>query len=153
MKNPNLSPQPTREFLLSRTQHLYRRAMVDVEAAIAGDLFNETFRLENPLPPVLPFGGVYHGLEGLRRYLAELAAHLRIEAFRLASIHLDGDTAVVTGLERSRFRQGGGSYEMEWVHLLRFDSRGRYAALREYNDTAALLAAWHEGAAKGGARP
>ena len=31
---------------------------------------------------------------------------------------------------------------MEWVHVVTFDSEGRYLRLREYNDTAAMLAAY-----------
>ena len=125
------------------TTRFYRHGLVKVEEAIAAGHFAETFVVENILPATLPIGGVFKGLGGLRTYLSELRQHLSIERFLIDRIVVADDEAIVFGTERSSWTGNGVAYDMAWVHVVRFDQRGRYAALREYNDTAAMLGAFH----------
>jgi 2-(1,2-epoxy-1,2-dihydrophenyl)acetyl-CoA isomerase len=124
-----------------RTTHFYRHALRDVEAAISAGEFAAGFVVDNPLPDELPVGGVFEGPDGLRAYLAQLGEHLKIERFSIERIVAGDGEAIVFGSERSSWIPQGGAYEMEWVHVLTFDAEGRYARLREYNDTARMVEA------------
>jgi ketosteroid isomerase-like protein len=120
---------------------LYDKVLVDFSKGEALNLFAPEFVLDNPLPTALPFGGLYQGVEGVARYMRETSATLDLLDFHVGDIFVDGDHCFVKGRERCRFRASGGIYEMEWVHAVLFDARGRYLRLREYNDTAAMLIA------------
>ncbi|MDG2111721.1 MAG: nuclear transport factor 2 family protein [Actinomycetota bacterium] len=112
-------------------------------------LFAEDGRLVNPLPEELPYGGVYVGPEGVRRYIDELQAALRIESLKASQMISSGDQVVVIGTERSRFHSNGQTYEMDWVHVNTVRD-AKIVEMREYNDTAAMLEAFRLPAAEGG---
>ncbi|MGH8611731.1 MAG: nuclear transport factor 2 family protein [Gammaproteobacteria bacterium] len=96
---------------------------------------------ENPLPEPIPFGGTFHGRDGVRRYLEMIFAHVEIKEFPITEHLVQGDTVVVLGSEASLVKTTGRSYRMDWVHVLRI-ANGRIRQLREYNDTAAMAAAF-----------
>lgn len=98
-------------------------------------------RLVNLLPEELPFGGVYEGPDGVRRYVEELQEHLRIESLKVDEWLCSGDRVVAIGHETSRFLANGQSYDMDWVHV-NIVRDGRIVEMREYNDTAAMLEAF-----------
>jgi len=104
-------------------------------------LLAEDFVLENPLPAIIPFGGTYEGAAGFVEYAQGIGAAIAIEDFGIDRILCDGDHVAVAGRERSRVVSTGRTYAMEWVHVLRI-ANGRIHHLREYNDTAAMLAAF-----------
>jgi ketosteroid isomerase-like protein len=96
---------------------------------------------ENPLPEPIPFGGTFQGVEGVRRYLGLVFDQLQIEDFQIHEIIGRDDRVVVLGSETSRVTATGRAYRMDWVHVLRVEDE-RIRSLREYNDTAAMLAAF-----------
>ncbi len=110
-----------------------------VEQAIS-NYFASDGVVENPLPEPIPFGGIYHGPDGVRQYMARIAETLDIELFEIDEVLAAGDRVVVVGRETSRFKQTGRRYHMDWVHVNRLRD-GRIVHMREYNDTAAMLAA------------
>lgn len=105
------------------------------------DLFSDDGRLVNLLPDELPYGGIYVGPEGVRRYIDELRAALRIESLEATDLISTGDQVVVVGTERSRFHSNGQTYDMDWVHVNTVRD-GKIVEMREYNDTAAMLEAF-----------
>jgi len=54
----------------------------------------------------------------------------------------DDKTVAVRGEDKGLVRSTGRRYRMRFVHWLTFDETGRIAAMREFNDTAALGAAF-----------
>lgn len=106
-------------------------------------LLAEDFVLANPLPAIIPFGGTYEGPAGFVEYAKGIAATIAMEDFGVDQILCDGNQVAVTGRERSRVASTGRTYTMEWVHVLRV-AEGQIHHLREYNDTAAMLAAFEQ---------
>jgi len=97
--------------------------------------------LENPLPGPIPFEGRFEGREGFAAYLQAIPAAIDIEQFEVDDILSEGDRVVVLGRETSRVLSTDKRYTMSWVHVLRVHD-GRIQHFREYNDTAAMLAAF-----------
>jgi len=97
--------------------------------------------LENPLPAPIPFGGRFVGRDGFATYLQAIPAAIDIEQFDVDEILSEGDRVVVLGRETSRVLSTEKRYTMSWVHVLTVQG-GRIQHFREYNDTAAMLAAF-----------
>ena len=97
--------------------------------------------LDNPLPAPIPFGGQYKGPQGFAAYAQGIFASLKIERFEIDDIFAAGERVVVLGRETSCALSTGKSYTMSWVHVLTVRN-GRILHLREYNDTAAMAAAF-----------
>lgn len=107
----------------------------------AAAMLTSEFVLTNPLPEPISFGGRFEGSEGFLAYLGGISGTLEILEFAVDDVICDGDRAVVTGRERSRVVATDLVYTMEWVHVLELRD-GRVVSLREYNDTAAMHAAF-----------
>ena len=97
--------------------------------------------LENPLPEVIPFGGVFEGRQGFAGYLEAILRGISIERFEVDEIFADGERATVLGRETSLVHTTGQRYTMSWVHVLTVRD-GRIVHMREYNDTAAMAVAF-----------
>ena len=97
--------------------------------------------LENPLPEPIAFGGRFEGPQGIAAYLEKIAETVQIQSFEIRELLEEGDRVIAIGHEKSRVLSTGKSYTMEWVHALRVRD-GRVCELREYNDTAAMRAAF-----------
>ena len=97
--------------------------------------------LENPLPEPIPFGGRFEGRQGFADYLQGILSGIEIERFEVDEIFAEGERVVVLGRETSRVRSTDKRYTMSWVHVLTVRD-GRVQHMREYNDTAAMAAAF-----------
>lgn len=97
--------------------------------------------LDNPLPDPIPFGGRYVGAPGFLKYAQEIFAGIQVELFEIDEVIAREDRVVVLGRETSRSLKTGKRYSMSWVHVLTVRD-GRIVLLREYNDTAAMAAAF-----------
>ena len=97
--------------------------------------------LENPLPDSIPFGGKFVGQQGFAAYAQAIPAAIAIERFEIDEILAEGDRVVVLGRETSRVLDTDKRYTMSWVHVLTLRN-GRVQRMREYNDTAAMAAAF-----------
>jgi ketosteroid isomerase-like protein len=127
--------------LIERAKTFYQLALSDLPRAIEECIAPE-FVLENPLPGVIPFGGRYEGGDGLALYLQRIAEHIDMGPLDLQEWVEAGPNVIVCGFEKSVVRTTGRTYEMEFVHWLRFAPDGRLLHMREYNDTAAMAAAF-----------
>jgi ketosteroid isomerase-like protein len=130
------------EELIERTRAFYQTALVDLEQALELYVATEGFVWENPLPAHIPFGGTHEGHDGLRRYLALVNDAIEMNEFEFGEMVAQGDTVMAAGHEASRIRATGRSYEMDFVHLVKFTPDGRLLRVREYNDTASIGAAF-----------
>ena len=97
--------------------------------------------LVNPLPEVIPFGGVFEGRQGFAAYLEAILRGISIERFEVDEIFADGERVTVLGRETSLVHSTGKRYTMSWVHVLTVRD-GRIVHMREYNDTAAMAVAF-----------
>ena len=130
------------EELIERTRAFYQMALVDLEKALELYVATEGFVWENPLPAHIPFGGSLEGHAGLRRYLALVNDAIEMNEFEFGEMVAQGDTVMAAGHEASRIRATGRSYEMDFVHLVKFTPDGKLLRVREYNDTASIGAAF-----------
>jgi uncharacterized protein len=121
---------------------LYRRLLSAPQAAIATGLAADVV-WENPLPDAIPFGGVFEGHEGCTRYLTRLLDAIEMEAFAIDDTITEGDRVVLIGHETSRAKKTGRRYTMGWVHVVLVRD-GLVTRIHEYNDTAAMAAAFAE---------
>lgn len=97
--------------------------------------------LENPLPEPIPFGGTFEGRAGFAEYLGRILEGITIEAFEIDEIFGGGERVTVLGRETSKVNATGRRYTMAWVHVLTVRD-DRVTHMREYNDTAAMRAAF-----------
>lgn len=127
---------------IALTKEFYDLLLSDFDAAVKNFLADE-FVWENPLPECVPFGGVYHGAEGLGTYLTGLSA-----AIEMSPLHFDemiaGDGIVAAiGVEANTLvLPTGKRYNMPFVHVIRFNAHGRITHVREYNDTREMTSAF-----------
>jgi len=98
---------------------------------------------ENYLPDHVPFGGRYEGYEGIFKYLGELDATLEMGPIEFSEMVVDGFTLVCIGVEKdSKSKTTGKTYNMPFSWIMKFNSSGKLAYVREYNDTSAIAAAY-----------
>ncbi|MGE0373474.1 MAG: nuclear transport factor 2 family protein [Gammaproteobacteria bacterium] len=126
----------------TRTRELYRLLTADFGAVVEGWLDAE-FKWINYLPAHVPFGGVYEGAEGLRRYGLELMAAIELKPLHIEEIVVEGLTAVVVGVEsQTRVLSTNKFYDMDWVHIVKYRRNGKLAYVREYNQIEAMAEAF-----------
>ena len=104
----------------------------------------DAFVWENPLPEGIPYGGTFPGKDGAARYLGLIFDTLEFTEFAIDEILEAGDRVVVIGRETAIVKPTGRPYAQEWGHVLRM-SDGKIASIREYNDSATMLAAFRLG--------
>ncbi|WP_176611721.1 nuclear transport factor 2 family protein [Actinomadura sp. WMMB 499] len=97
-------------------ERLYKGlAAADVEAVLS--LFDP--RVEIFTPPSLPWStGHYAGLEGAAQYFGGALELLEETAFDVQEIRVSGDDwAAAIGDWSGRFREGGGEFDVRFVHF------------------------------------
>ena len=97
--------------------------------------------LDNPLPEPIRFAGSFEGPTGFALYARQILETLKVEKFSIDEILVDGERVVVIGRETSRVLATNKRYTMAWVHVLTVRN-GCVEHMREYNDTAAMAAAF-----------
>ena len=121
---------------------VYQRLLSEPQAAIATGLAPNVV-WENPLPDAIPFGGVFEGHEGCARYLTRLLDAIEMEGFTIDDTITEGERVVLIGRETSRVKKTGRRYTMGWVHVVHVRD-GLVTRVHEYNDTAAMAAAFSD---------
>lgn len=96
---------------------------------------------DNPLPHPIPFGGRWEGPQNVAEYIRRLTDSIEIERFDVEAVFETTGCATLTGIETSLVKQTGRRYTMRWAHVVR-SHEGRIVEWTEYNDTAAMLAAF-----------
>ena len=90
---------------------------------------------------VVPWAGTRHGREQASHFFRAVGETLDVEQFEARTMVAEGDTVVVVGWERSHVKPTNRYYDDEWVHVFRV-RQGKIAAFREFNNSAAWLAAY-----------
>jgi ketosteroid isomerase-like protein len=124
------------------TKQFYALLLSDFAAATEQFLADD-FVWENPLPEIVPFGGIYHGAEGLAAYLQGLAAAIEMSPLHFDEMIAGEGVVAAIGVERNTLvLPTGKRYDMPFVHVIRFNDDGKVSHVREYNDTKEMLAAF-----------
>ncbi len=118
----------------------YMTAMKDdFEASL--ELLSEDVVWINHLPEHVPFGGEYHGREGVVEYFQQLAVAFEIGDYPVGEFDIieTGDTLVMVGYEKDgKALPTGVVFDLHFVWVVKFDAQGRIRFLQEHNDTAAI---------------
>ena len=103
----------------------------------------EDFQWINPLPENIPFGGTYHGMKGLFKYLTELDAAIEMSPLHFDEIISENGLVSAIGVEKDTLvKSTGKKYTMPFVHVLNFNDDGKLSQVREYNDVTDMLRAF-----------
>lgn len=100
------------------------------------DVFAEDFELG--IAPGFPYGGDYHGVDGVAEFFGAYKKHFDIWTVATDRfLPLGDDQMVVTGSYTARTAGTGVDFEMETAHLWKVEN-GRLKSLKQYCDTAVL---------------
>lgn len=91
----------------------------------------------------VPFGGLWHGHEGVTQFFANLSETLDVKDFGIEEFISQSNTVVVLGYEKVQVKSTGYEYTNEWVHVWKL-SKGKVIKVRTYNDTATTAVAFKE---------
>jgi len=110
----------------------------DVEPFVG--LCAEDVVIRYPAAGLLPYGGTWHGHEGVRAFLEAHDAAEEIVAFEPSHMTADGNRVFVLGMFEGRAKPTGVVWSTEFVHVLSVVS-GRLTRWDGYFDTAVALQA------------
>jgi ketosteroid isomerase-like protein len=101
-------------------------------------------RIEWRVPESLPWGGIFRGHEGFRRFSAIVTAQLA-EARREKLLYLDAGDRIVVLLHSVGRPKGGSQFDEPEVHVCAVQN-GKIISADIYVDSAMVLRSFHEGA-------
>jgi hypothetical protein len=88
--------------------------------------------------PDTPMAGLTQGSQRVIETLENNFAQVEEQQPEIQSVVAQGDTVVVIGRDRGRFRPTGRNYDLHWMHQYTFKG-GKIIRMRELFDSAALL--------------
>ncbi|MEZ4632959.1 MAG: nuclear transport factor 2 family protein [Deinococcales bacterium] len=96
-------------------------------------------------PSEIPWAGSHQGHEAMVAFFRAIVEHVTVEAYEPREF-LAGDHGIVTvlGWQRVRVNATGKAWETHWAHVWTFQD-GLATRVREFYDTAAVLAAFQNG--------
>lgn len=97
---------------------------------------------ENFIPEHIPFGGRYEGHQGMMQYLMQLGENLDMGMPEFTDFVAEGNTLIAMGSETSTSKTTGREYVMPFAWMVKFNDAGKLVYAREFNDTAAIGAAY-----------
>ena len=125
-----------------RTLEFYDLLLTDFPTALEKYVTQDTI-WENPLPEVIPFGGIYKGPQALGRYMQMITTELEMKPLHFVDMLENGRIVSAIGDEADTLvKRTGKRYNMPCVHVVRFDENDKVAHVREYNDITQMLAAF-----------
>ena len=92
-------------------------------------------------PATVPIAGLWRGHDGVLKLLTAIGENFDVHQFQIAEFLAQGNKVVVLGFEEATVKPTGRSYRNEWVHVWTVQD-GKAVAIRTYNDTAAVTAAF-----------
>ena len=126
----------------TNTRDLYRLLTADFMDVVE-NWITDDFVWINYLPEHIPFGGIYKGPEGLMQYGRSLAKAIELKPLHVDDILVKGNNAVIIGVERGTLVKATGKlYDMDWVHVVKYENNGKISYLREYNQYEEMAAAF-----------
>ena len=87
-------------------------------------------------PDVLPWAGVWHGPDGVRRWIETLDQHMEYDGFEPVEFHAAADTVIEVIRAGGRARTSGKPFESDVVRIWTFHA-GKAVRVRSFYDTAA----------------
>lgn len=92
------------------------------------------------LPVEVPFGGVFHGLEGLRKFFENLKETFKYESVTREQV-VRGDKIIVFGHEQARIMPLGNLFETDFVAIYSF-RQGKLSKIQVFGDGVGLVKAY-----------
>ena len=100
------------------------------------------------MPGSSPFSGARKGHAQVQQYFTDLMGSVKIDQFGIEAIVADGDRVVVLGSEACTVYATGRTVSQHWSHAYTLRD-GKVTAVRLYEDTAAVDAAFARSATAG----
>ena len=94
-----------------------------------------------PGPSVVPFYGRRRGHAGATEFFVQLGSKVEFEKFEPGEFIAEGDSVVVTGMERGRVKATGKTYEQDWVLIWKVRD-GKVTSFHCYDETDAVARAF-----------
>lgn len=113
-----------------------RGDVAEVLACLTDDVVWDTLG-----PPQIPYGGVFHGKDGVAEFFSVLAESDEVQAFEPQRFFADGDMVVVLGHYEATVKATGNPAETDWVQTFKFRD-GKVAEYCEYFDSAKYAEAY-----------
>lgn len=89
----------------------------------------------------IPFGGHYHGHEGIIQFFTLVGQNAEVEQYEPREFQVGGDMVIVEGWQRVKARSTGKSWETNFVHIYTFEN-GLVVKVREYYNTLPMAQAF-----------
>lgn len=109
--------------------------------AEAAALFSTQAHISFYGPASVPHSGEYHGVEGLQAFFAIVGGSLEVQAFEPLEFITEGERVVVLGRERSRVKDNGREFTVQWVQVWTVEQQ-KIVRLRDYFDTGTMAEAF-----------
>jgi ketosteroid isomerase-like protein len=109
----------------------------DIDALL--ELLTEDIEWTSPGPPELPTAGTRRGRQQVAEFFQAVDQVFEIQRFEPKSFIAQGDVVVVLGSDTASIKATGKVLTDEWAHAFTIRD-GKIAAMREYLDTAAVVA-------------
>jgi ketosteroid isomerase-like protein len=103
------------------------------------ELLAEDIEWTSPGPPELPTAGTRRGRQQVAEFFQAVDQVFEIQRFEPKSFIAQGDVVVVLGSDTASIKATGKVLTDEWAHAFTIRD-GKIAAMREYLDTAAVVA-------------
>lgn len=103
-----------------------------------GGILADDVTLEIVGSPDTPMAGFTQGCQQVIERLENNFAQVEEQQPEIQSVVAQGNTVIVIGRERGRFRPTGRPYDLHWMHQYTF-KEGKIIHMRELFDSAALL--------------
>lgn len=112
------------------------------------ELFAEDIDWWTPgTPEQIPYAGRRSGRDAVAEFFARLGETTEFTTFEPREYIAQGDRVVASGNYKGRTLTAGRQFDIDWLHVFTVRD-GRITSFREYNDTAALAAAFRSVAAQ-----
>ncbi len=125
--------------LVEKLQNYLATMASDFPASL--ELLSEEIVWINRLPDNVPFGGEYHGRDGVASYLTLLAETFVIGSYPFEEFDIieKNNTLVLVGYEKDgKVLPTDTVFDLHFVWVVKFNDMGQICFLQEHNDTAAI---------------
>jgi ketosteroid isomerase-like protein len=92
-------------------------------------------------PQPIPFGGHYHGHDGLIQFFTKVGQNCEVEQYDTREFQMAADVIIVEGWQRVKARPTGKSWETNFVHIYTLEN-DMVVKVREYYNTAPMVQAF-----------
>ena len=130
---------------MSRRMEIVKQTFVDFieQGSVDVLLANVTHDvvLKNAIPASAPFGGEFHGKQGILDYFVQVATVLETSAVRALDYFEGGEKVVVLGDERLRIKSTGEEFGGEWCTVFEFrgDEISRVSVIEDHSPLSVTL--------------